>query len=284
MSHNKDQSFAEHLNALFRALKRSAFSIFFGFILCWSFSEAIFQILKKPLEKHFPSTEPTHFKKSLSDFISNISPNLTNVAKENAISSLEKIFQNFVPKTSLYYQTPFEPFWVYIKVAFLSGFFVAFPLIFFFMWQFFSPAMKDYEKRNIIYVIFFATLLFVGGALLGYFYVFPIIIDFAMDYSTETLVPVLTMDGYFQIFSKTLLGFGIVFELPLILIILALINIVSSNSLIRFFRYAVVIIFVLSAVITPPDILSQFIMALPLIILYGFSILAVKFIEFRRDK
>ncbi|MBN2693469.1 twin-arginine translocase subunit TatC [bacterium] len=282
MSHNKDESFAEHLGALYRALKRSALSIFSGFILCWSFSESIFEILKKPLEKHFPISQPIYLKESLTQFINQISPNLTDSEKLNAFNSLENILKNFIPKTSLYYQTPFEPFWVYLKVSFLSGFFIAFPLIFFFMWQFFSPAMKEFEKKTVVYAIFFATALFIGGALLGYFYVFPIIMDFAIGYSTESLIPILTMDGYFQIFSKILLGFGVVFELPLILIILALMNIVSSSALIRFFRFAIVIIFFISAIITPPDILSQVIMALPLIFLYGFSIIAVKFIEFRR--
>jgi len=282
-SQDKELSFSEHLIDLRRALKYSAISIFIGFLASWSFAEKIFSILRKPIDQHFPQLTPEKAP-NLELFLHRIAPHLKGEQFTKTMTELNSYLDLVVKTSPLYYQGPFEPFIVYLKVALLSGLFLAFPFVFYFIWRFFAPALKDNEKGYILPTVFFATVLFVGGALVGYFLVFPFIIDFALSYATEGLVPMLTMDSYFKIFSRMLLGFGAVFELPLIIILLALLRLVTAKGLIKFSRFAVIIIFVLAALITPPDIASQTLMALPLIGLYTFSIIAVFFIEKFRKK
>jgi sec-independent protein translocase protein TatC len=152
------------------------------------------------------------------------------------------------------------------------------------MWKFFAPALEKKEAVFIIPIVIFASILFVGGALSGYFLVFPFIIDFALSFAKTGLTPILTMDSYFKIFSKMLLGFGIIFELPLVLVMLAFLRIISSRGLIKFFKFAIIIIFLVAALLTPPDVMSQVLMSAPLILLYLFSILLVIILEKFRGK
>jgi len=282
-SQDKELTFSDHLVDLRKALKRSAIAVFIGFIASWSYAEKIFEILRKPIDKHFPQLDSTQVP-DLKDFLHRISPHLTGDAFTKTLQELETYISLVVKKSPLYYQGPFEPFMIYLKVAFLSGIFLAFPFVFYFIWQFFAPALKDNEKKYVIPTVVVATILFIGGALVGYFLVFPLIIDFALGYANEGLVPMLTMDSYFKIFSRMLLGFGAVFELPLIIILLSLLRMITAKGLIKFSRFAIIIIFLLSAFITPPDVASQTLMALPLTGLYIISIIAVIFIEKVRKK
>ena len=280
---DKELDFSEHLIDLRRSLKYSAIAIFVGFLASWSFAEQIFAILRKPIDQHFPQATPEKVP-DLEQFLHRIAPHLTDSQFIQTLNELKSYISLVVKRSPLYYQGPFEPFIIYLKVALLSGIFLAFPFVFYFMWQFFAPALKENEKGYVIPTVLIATILFVGGGLVGYFLVFPFIIDFALSYANEGLVPMLTMDSYFKIFSRMLLGFGAVFELPLIIVLLALLRLVTAKGLIKFSRFAVIIIFVLAALITPPDIASQTLMALPLMGLYTISIIAVFFIEkFRKE-
>ncbi len=282
---DEELTFSEHLKDLRISLKYSFISLFIGFLVSWNWSEDIFNILRRPIDKYFPQKNIDSLSfVDLHSLLEKIAPHLTQEEIVELATSLNTSLGNILLKSPLYYQAPFEPFLVYLKLAFLTGFFLSFPFIFYFMWRFFAPALKEKEALLIIPIVIFASLLFVGGALVGYFFVFPFIIEFALSFQTSGLTPILTMNSYFSIFSKMLLGFGVIFELPLILILLAFLRIVSALGLIRFFKFALVGIFILSALLTPPDIISQFLMAMPLILLYMFSVLLVMILErFRKN-
>ncbi len=277
---DQELTFTEHLKDLRKALKYSSLSLLIGFLISWSWAEDIFNILRKPIDAHFPqlNTKPLT-ETDLISLLHKISPHLSKTELTTITHTIQLHLGSVVEKSPLYYQGPFEPFLIYLKVALLTGLFISFPFIFYFMWRFFAPALKESEAKFIIPVVIFATILFVGGALSGYFLVFPFIIDFALSFAKTGLTPILTMDSYFKIFSKMLLGFGIIFELPLVLLMLAFLRIISSRGLIKFFKFALVIIFLTAALLTPPDIMSQILMAAPLIILYLFSIILVMILE-----
>jgi len=283
---DKELTFTEHLKDLRKALKYSALALFVGFLISWSWAEDIFNILRKPIDAHYPQLKSQSLSNTdLSALLQKMSPHLSAEDITNIANTIQLYFGSMVEKSPLYYSGPFEPFLIYLKVALLTGLFVSFPFIFYFIWKFFSPAVEKKEARIIIPIVMFASALFIGGALSGYFLVFPFIIDFALSFAKTGLTPILTMDAYFKIFSKMLIGFGIIFELPLILVMLAFMRIVSARGLMKFFKFALILIFLTAALLTPPDLMSQVLMAAPLIILYLFSIFLVLILEkFRKNK
>lgn len=169
-----------------------------------------------------------------------------------------------------------ETFFTAMKVAFFAAFIISLPVIFWQLWLFLSPGLYDHEKKLVVPFVFFATLMFLMGASFAYYVVVPIGFDFLITFGS-TIVTVLPSIGkYVGFFTKLMIGFGIAFELPVITFFLAKIGIVDDKMLKDFFRYAVVLIFVLAAILTPPDIISQLLMAAPLIVLYGVSIYIAK--------
>ncbi len=278
MSEQKDSTFLDHLKALRSSLKKVAISILIGFLICYGFAEDIFLILRKQIDRFYPQNN-INIDEKITILINKLNPHLSKDDFLIVFNQFKEIFSLNLTKTSLYYQTPFEPFIVYFKVALMSGLFISFPFVLYFLWQFFEPALYKREKKIVLSIIISGSFLFIGGALIGYYLIFPYIVEFAMSYIKDGITPILTMDSYFSIFAKMLLGFGVIFELPLVLIFLSFIGFVSAKGLLKFFRYAVVIIFFVSAVLTPPDVLSQFLMAMPLVLLYGISIIIVWFLE-----
>lgn len=279
MSSEKHLSFSEHLVDLRSAVKRAALSIFFGFLICWGFAEDIFNYLRSPIDRYFPTSSSP--KERLSELLTDIAPHLTPDQITVTGQELSTIFQS---KSPLYFTGPFEPFFVYLKVALLGGLFVAFPFVFYFLWQFIQPALHLKERKYVIITVIFASILFIGGALVGYFQIFPVLIEFALSYAKEGLTPLLSIDAYFKIFSRMLLGFGIIFELPLVLLLLSLLKMVTAKGLLKFSRIAIVLVFVASALITPPDVYSQILISIPLLGLYYFSIVLIVIVERFRDR
>lgn len=169
-----------------------------------------------------------------------------------------------------------ETFFTAMKVAFFAAFIISLPVIFWQLWLFLAPGLYDHEKKLVVPFVFFATLMFLMGASFAYYVVVPIGFDFLITFGS-TIVTVLPSIGkYVGFFTKLMIGFGIAFELPVITFFLAKIGIVDDKMLKDFFRYAIVLIFVLAAILTPPDIISQLLMAAPLIVLYGISIYIAK--------
>jgi sec-independent protein translocase protein TatC len=169
-----------------------------------------------------------------------------------------------------------ETFFTALKVAFFSGFIISLPVIFWQLWLFLAPGLYDHEKKLVVPFVFFATLMFLIGSSFAYYVVVPFGFEFLVNFGSAVVTVLPSIGKYVGFFTKLLFGFGIAFELPVITFFLAKIGLVDDKTLKDFFRYAVVIIFVVSALLTPPDVLTQFLMAGPLILLYGLSIYIAK--------
>jgi sec-independent protein translocase protein TatC len=169
-----------------------------------------------------------------------------------------------------------EAFFTYLKVAFLSGIILATPVIFYQFWMFVAPGLYDKEKQHLFPIIFLSTFFFVGGAFFGYFIVFPFGFKFFLGFASEIIRPLPSMREYLSFASKLLLAFGFVFELPLIITFLARLGMVSVSFLKKNRKYALLLFFIGAAILTPPDVVTQIMMALPLILLYEISIIGAR--------
>lgn len=166
-----------------------------------------------------------------------------------------------------------EMFLTYIKVAFVAGILVAAPVIFYEMWRFIAPGLYQHEKKYAVPFVVSSTLLFVGGALFGYFVVFPFGFEFFMAFANDYVKALPSVKQYFSFAIKLLLAFGAVFELPVIIFFLTKIGVVTPDLLKKKRKYAILLTFALAAILTPPDVITQLMMAGPLIILYEIGIL-----------
>lgn len=192
--------------------------------------------------------------------------------------------QALPPGSSLIFTTPTEAFFVYLKTAFVAGIFLASPVILFQIWQFVSPGLYEKERRYLIPFVFVSTLLFVGGGAFGYFVVLPPAFKYLIGFAGSSIQALPTMREYFGFTSTFLFAFGIVFEVPVFILLLAKMGIVNYRMLCRFQKYAVVLSFIVGAVLTPgPDVFSQLMMALPLLALYEISLLLARLFEKKDD-
>lgn len=169
-----------------------------------------------------------------------------------------------------------EPFFTAMKVAFFAGFILSLPVIFWQFWLFVAPGLYDNEKKLVIPFVSAATLMFLMGASFCYYVVVPLAFGFLIAFGSALFTALPSIGEYVGFFTKFLVGFGLSFEMPVVIFFFAKLGLVDDKGLKDFFRYAIVIIFTLSGILTPPDILSQFLMAIPLLILYGVSILVAK--------
>ena len=156
----------------------------------------------------------------------------------------------------------------YLKVAFLMGLMVASPIILYQFWMFVAPGLYKKERRMMMPIVLLSSFFFIGGALFGYFVVFPFGFKFFMGFATETIRPLPSMKEYFGFSAKLLLAFGLVFELPLVLTFMAKLGIVSVDFLKKNRKYALLLFFAGAAILTPPDVITQVLMAVPLLVLY----------------
>ncbi len=163
---------------------------------------------------------------------------------------------------------PTEIFFTYIKCAVLSGFVLTLPVTFWQLWSFIAPGLYDNERHAIIPFVVCSTGLFAGGAIFGYQFVFPVVFEFFSSWDNEWVVSAWTMREVFSLTTRLFLAFGIAFELPLFVFFLAITGIVSAKQLFAGTPYAVVAIFILGALLTPPDFVSQVLLAGPMIVLY----------------
>ena len=165
------------------------------------------------------------------------------------------------------------PFMLYMKVAFLGSLFVMSPFVFLQLWYFIAPGLYQKEKKYVVPFVLMTTFFFALGAVFGYFIVFPWACRFFLQLGRD-FQPVIKVDEYFGFALRVLLGIAVVFELPTLIFFLAKMGLVTARWMIRNFKYAVLVVFVIAAVITPtPDAITQSIVAVPMLALYGLSIL-----------
>ncbi|OPX39554.1 MAG: twin arginine-targeting protein translocase TatC [Desulfobacteraceae bacterium 4484_190.1] len=176
-----------------------------------------------------------------------------------------------------------EMFFTYLKVSFIAGIMVSSPVIFYQIWLFIAPGLYPREQKLLIPFVISSTFLFIGGALFGYFIVFPFGFKFFIGFSNEYVKALPSVKEYFSFSLKLLFAFGVVFELPVIIFFLTKIGLVTTAMLRQKRKYAILSAFVLSAILTPPDVITQCMMAGPLIILYEVGIITSLFARKKRE-
>lgn len=171
-----------------------------------------------------------------------------------------------------------EPFFLYMKVGFIGGIILAMPVILYQIWAFVAPGLKKAERRWFVLLVIGSMFLFAAGTLFAYFLVFPYGFKYLLSFSDEGLKPFLSMSEYFSMVTKLLLAFGLIFQTPLIILVLARLGIVHARQLLSWWRYAIIGILVVAAVLTPtPDVFNQMLMAGPLFLLYVLGIVLAYF-------
>lgn len=183
------------------------------------------------------------------------------------------VMQYLPPGTKFSFLTLTAPFMMYLKIAFLASLFFTAPFIFLQVWYFVAPGLFQKEKKYVIPFVLMTTFFFAMGAAFGYFLVFPFACRFFITMGKD-FQAVLTPDQYLGFSMKVLLGIALVFELPTLIFFLAKMGLITARWMIRNFKYAVLVVFIVAAVITPtPDPVTQSIVAIPMLALYGLGIL-----------
>jgi len=184
----------------------------------------------------------------------------------------------------LIYTEPAEAFLLYMKVAALVGLFIAAPVVLWQLWQFIAPGLYANEKRFAIPFVLFSTFFFAAGALFSHFVVFPWAWRFFAGFSTDYMQFTPKIGPVFSLYVRMMLAMGLVFEMPTLVLFLARIGLVTPRLLIRNTKYAILVIFVVAAVLTPgPDIVSQLLMAGPMMLLYAISIVIAWVFQKKRE-
>ena len=236
-----------HLVELRKRLMWSGAALFVCFIFCYHFSTQIYSFLAQPLADILQTKTGTDRR--------------------------------------LIYTALYEAFFTYIKVAFFGGAFLAFPVIASQIYLFVAPGLYRSEKRAFLPFLIASPVLFLLGAALAYYFIFPVAWRFFLSFETPTGAGGLPIElqakvsEYLDLVMKLIFAFGIAFQLPVLLTLLAKVGIISSKSLKKMRRYAYVGMFIVAAILTPPDIITQCGLALPLIALYEVSIFAARLVE-----
>lgn len=177
-----------------------------------------------------------------------------------------------------------DPFIIYVKVAALMALFLASPFVLYQVWRFVAPGLYQRERRRAIPFIFFGSLFFIAGGAFAYYVAFPFAVDFLVGMGAA-FQPMITVERYFRFLLYVILGLGLMFELPIIIFLLAQMGVVTPRFLIRHFRWAVLLIFVAAAFVTPtPDVVNLLMFALPTILLYLLGVGAAALVIRRKKK
>ena len=232
-----------HLVELRKRLGLSVLSVFIAFIIAFVFHETILAWVTAPLNEALDEVA-----------------NLSKKAAEGMVTT---------------HQVG-GAFFVALKVSFFAALLGALPYILYQIWLFVAPGLYSNEKKMVLPFVVGGTIMFGVGVLFAYYIVTPFGFQFLITFGSFLYTPLINIEDYVGFFTKIMMGFGIAFELPVFAYFLALLGLVTDQTLKDFFKYAVLIIFVLAALLTPPDVLTQLLMAAPLILLYGVSILIVR--------
>jgi sec-independent protein translocase protein TatC len=238
--------FLAHLVELRDRVRNAAMFFIAATIICWIYADRIFAWLKEPLFRVWDV-------KKLGE------PNL--------------VFGKLT-----------EPFWVGMSIAMWAGLFAASPFIFYQLWKFIAPGLYKRERRIGVFFALFSAVFFITGAAFCYYFVLDGLYGFLIGYGETDLKPMIMMQDYLDLTRDMMLAFGAVFELPLLIYFLALIGMVTHRGLWKFNRWFIVIAFIVGAILTPsPDVVSQILMATPMIVLYNLSIIVAWRITKKRE-
>lgn len=240
-----------HLVELRKRLGLSVLSVFIGFLVAFMFHEITLEWITAPLNEAL--TQVSQLSKKAAD----------GMVTTHQVGGA---------------------FFVALKVSFFAGILGALPFILYQLWLFIAPGLYSNEKKMILPFVFGGSVMFFVGVLFAYYIVTPFGFQFLITFGSFLYTPLINIEDYVGFFTKIMLGFGIAFELPVFAYFLALLGLVTDKTLKDFFKYAVLIIFVVAALLTPPDVLTQLLMALPLILLYGVSILIVRAVNPHKEE
>ncbi len=255
-------SFLEHLDELRKRLVVCVSALAVTFLIAFAFVTKLYDFVMRPLAQMLPqpATAP----------LSKIDPNALKLLTPEQIKALKSV-QEMGGK--LIYTQPTEAFVLYLKIAFLVGIILAAPVILWQLWLFISPGLYRKEKKFAIPFVVLSSTGFVGGAAFTHYILFPFMWKFLAGFSNEYTVFAPKLEDVFSLYTKMLLGMGLVFQMPTLVFFLAKMRLVTARFLLKNFKYAILIIFVLAAVITPSgDMLTQTLFAAPMIGLYILSI------------
>jgi sec-independent protein translocase protein TatC len=182
------------------------------------------------------------------------------------------------------YLSPPDLFVTYIKLALISGLVLSLPIIIFEIWMFVSPALKKKERRFIFYSLLLGGGLFIAGAAFSFLVIIPLTIKFFLSYQTAQIVPMFSITDYFAFISNFALSFGVAFEMPIVAGLLGALGILKSSLLVKERKIAILLIFIAAAILTPStDMVSQILLAIPMMLLYEISVIIVRGQEKRRE-
>ena len=225
--------FLDHLEELRKRIIYSIVAVAVGFFACWWKVEAIYEIMQRPI---------------------------MDALRANGMSE------------KLVYLNPTEPFNLYLKIAALAGLFLTSPFVLYQVWMFISPGLYRKEKKYVVPFMVSTIALFSLGGIFGYKFVYPYALTFLINFGKQ-FQPMITVGEYTQLFLSVVLGMGLIFEMPILVFFLALMGIMSAGFMWKNFRYAILVIFIIAAIVTPTtDILNMCIFAAPMIALYAISI------------
>lgn len=176
------------------------------------------------------------------------------------------------PVDRLIFISPHEAFYSYLKIALISGIFFSSPIILYQIWRFIGVGLRQSERKYLLWYGPLSLVSFLLGVTFAYFLVLPVGMRFLLGFATKTLQPMISVSRYISFVGIFLLAFGIVFEMPLVVLFLTKIEVVTPHSLARQRKYVVLLVFVVASILTPPDVFTQVLLAVPMLILYELSI------------
>lgn len=204
------------------------------------------------------------------------------VTELNVIGLLKRPITPLVPEGMLLFTSPTEPMTVTLKLSFVVGFILSMPVIIYQTWAFLSPALFEREKKAIVPAVIGGFVLFLLGVAMAYFLVLPLGLRFLLGFQTQALSPMITIGEYLKFATRMILAFGVIFELPLVCLLLAALGLIDAGTLRKYRRHSIVGVAVVSAILTPADVGSMLMMMVPLVLLYEISILLVAMVVRRR--
>jgi sec-independent protein translocase protein TatC len=232
VQHTHSMPLLVHLQELRRRLIFSVLVVLIGFLACWSFADRIFGLVQQPI---------------------------IQALRHHGIGG------------GLVYLNPTEPFNLYLDVAFVAGLFAASPFVFYQLWLFIAPGLYRKEKLYVLPFLLSTVGLFIAGGLFGYKMVYPASLDFLVGYG-QRFQPMITIGEYTKLFATITIGLGLIFEMPILVLFLALMRVMTARWMWRNLRYSILVIFVIAAIITPTaDIVNMCLFAAPMIALYAIS-------------
>jgi sec-independent protein translocase protein TatC len=261
-----EMSFLDHLEELRWLLVRSTTAVIIMACVTYFISDYLFDVII------FGPTRPSFFTYT---FFCDLSHQL-GFAESICITEMPFIIQN----TEMEGQVN-----VFVWMCVLAGFILSFPYILWEVWKFIGPALYEKEKKNAKVFVFSSSLLFFLGVIFGYFVVIPMSVNFVATFTVSDVVKnQFTLDSYMGMVKTSILASGLFFELPIIIYFLTKLGLVTPEFLRKYWKYAVVIILIVAAIVTPPDVVSQTIVAIPMLIIYEVSILISKIVVLNKKK